>query len=122
MYGDDPRTSGRGYLDSLRSAYGGSLQPPGQGDLKHAGGMSPGRIQPAAARTLVLPLFRSPRWGQTGGTPPLADARAGESAGPKPKPLMAASGRLRRKTPYFENGKTASSWVNKTGKLELLTK
>src|SRR4051794_29277339 len=55
MYGDDPRTSGRGYLDSLRSAYAGSLQPPGQSDPKHAGGMRPGRIQPAAARTLVLP-------------------------------------------------------------------
>src|SRR3954453_7716711 len=32
-----------GYLDSLRSAYGGSLQPPGQSDLKHAGGMRPSR-------------------------------------------------------------------------------
>jgi transposase len=43
-----------------------------------------GKNQPAAARKpLISPLSRFPLWGQAGGTPPLANARAGESAGQK---------------------------------------
>ena len=46
--------------------------------------------QPAAAVKLILPLFRFPRWGQTGGTPPLAHAR-GSEVGVGLEPVLGAS-------------------------------
>src|SRR4051812_49018402 len=77
--------------------------------------------QAAAARNLILPLSRSPRGGQTGGTPPLARARAGESAGPKPKAASGGFGPVRKKGTFFEKAKPDRSCVNKNGHLDLLT-